>query len=103
MKKKKKSDSTIRFCVDYRKLNSVMRLDVHPLSCLNDTLDCLKGALYFSTLDLSEYWQLPITPDVLYHFSRLPYGFSNAPATFQHLMDKDLECIKWTMGTRVPG
>ena len=49
-----------RFCVDYRKLNGVIRTDSHPdpIPHVQDTLDCLHGTSYFSCLDLrSGYWQ----------------------------------------------
>ncbi|GFU89889.1 transposon Ty3-I Gag-Pol polyprotein [Trichonephila clavipes] len=49
------------FCVDYRKLNSVTKKNVYPLPRIDDTLDCLKGAMFFSSMDLrSGYWQIEI-------------------------------------------
>ena len=48
----KKKDGTLRFCVDFRKLNDVTIKDAHPLSQIDDTLEALKGAKFFSTLDL---------------------------------------------------
>ena len=50
---------TTRFCVDYRKLNAVTKLEVHPLPRIDDSLDLLAGAQYFSSLDLAAgYWQV---------------------------------------------
>ena len=57
----RKKDGGMRFCVDYRKLNSVTILDEFPLLRIDDTLDLLSGATYFTTLDLaSGYWQVPM-------------------------------------------
>ncbi|GFV07021.1 hypothetical protein TNCV_2664001 [Trichonephila clavipes] len=57
----RKKDGSWRFCVDYRKLNSVTKKDVYPRPRIDDTLDCLKGAKFFSSMNLrSGYWQIEI-------------------------------------------
>ena len=48
-----KKDGGVRFCVDYRRLNSLTKLDEFPLPCIDDTLDLLTGQKYFTTLDLA--------------------------------------------------
>ena len=97
-----KKDGKLRFCVDYRKLNEITVKDVYPLPRIDATLDQLGGCCYFTALDLtSGFWQVDLddvdaaktaflTPDGLYEFTAMPFGLSNAPATFQRLMDQVL-------------
>ena len=58
-----KRDGSLRFCVDYRKVNSITKKDVYPLPRIDDILDTLSEARYFSTLDLaSGFWQIEMDP-----------------------------------------
>lgn len=102
-----KKDGTKRFCVDYRKLNSVTKKDVFPLPRLDDALECLDGMKYFSTIDLVQsYYQIEVSEEDrektafvtdrgLYEYNVMPFGLTNAPATFQHLMNLILQGISW--------
>lgn len=102
----KKKDSTYRFCVDYRKVNGVTRKDAYPLPRIDDCLDCLAGAKWFCTLDLSAgYWQIAMdeqdkgktaftTPRGHYQFKVMPFGVTNGPATLERLMELVLRGMK---------
>ena len=86
-----------RFCVDYRKVNSVTEKDVYPLPNIQQILDRVDGASVFTTLDLRlGYWQVDLDPESipktafvchkgLYEFTRLPFGLTNAPLNFSRL------------------
>ncbi|KAL6476465.1 hypothetical protein MHYP_G00149640 [Metynnis hypsauchen] len=83
-----------------RKLNAKMRKDAFPLPRIEESLDALSCAKWFSMLDLaSGYNQVPMpeqdrektafcTPFGLFEFNRMAFGLCNAPSTFQRLMER---------------
>jgi hypothetical protein len=104
-----KKDGSIRFCVDYRKLNAITVKDSYALPRIDDALASLSGKKYFSSLDLAAgYFQIPmsekdkdktsfITDDGLFRFNVMAFGLTNAPATFQRYMDAVLAGLKWNI------
>lgn len=102
-----KKDGTARLCIDYRRLNAVTKKDAFPLPRIEDCLDAVAGAVWFSTLDItSAYNQIPvrkedipktafITKYRLHHFQTMPFGLCNAAATFQRVMEMALRGLQW--------
>lgn len=95
-----KPDGSVRFCIDFRKVNSVTRTDAFPIPRLEDCIDQIGKAQFVTKLDLLKgYWQVPlsdhaktvsafVTSHGLYRCLVLPFGMKNAPASFQRLMNQ---------------
>jgi hypothetical protein len=94
-----KKDGSLRMVQDYRYLNKITIKNRYPLPRIDDLLDSISGMKYFTSLDLtSGYYQIRITeedvpktafrtPFGLYQFKVLTFGLTNAPATFQSVMN----------------
>ena len=98
-----KKDKTLRFCVDYRALNSKTVFDPQPMPKIDDILNKLSKAKLPSKIDLTKgYWQIPlsdrakplsafVTPFGQYQFKVMPFGMVNSGASFVRLMKMILE------------
>ena len=94
-----KKDGSLRFCIDYRRLNALTIRDSYPIPRMDECIDSLGDATVFSTLDANAgYWHIPLhaedkqktaftTHQGLYQFTRMPFGLTNAPVTFQRALD----------------
>ncbi len=101
-----KADGTSRFCTDYRKVNKLTKADSYPLPRMDDCIDRIGSAKFVTKLDLLKgYWQVPLTeraseisafatPDAFLQYKILAFGLKNAPATFQHLMNRILANVQ---------
>ena len=107
----RKKDGTLRMCVDYRGLNRITRKNRHPLPRIDELIDRLRGARYFTKLDLlSGYHQQriyePHTHKTAFRcryghfeFNVVPFGLTNAPASFSNMMLRVLDPVldKWVV------
>ena len=103
-----KKDGSIRFCVDYRVLNSLTVKDAYPIPRVDECLDALSGSKWYSSMDLnSGFWQVGLRPEDreksafatslgLFQFTVMPFGLANSPSTFERLMEDVLRGLQWT-------
>ena len=96
----RKKDGSLRLCIDFRMVNNKTIKDNYSLPRIDEILDSMHGAKYFSRLDLkSGYHQIEIAeehkertaftvgPLGFYEHNRLAFGLCNSPATFQRVME----------------
>ena len=99
----RKKDGSLRFCIDFHRLNARTKKDAYPLPRMQETMESMVGAQHFSCMDLkSGFWQVKMAEKSrqytaftvgsmgVYDILRMPYGLCNALATFQHLMQNCL-------------
>ena len=103
----RKKDMSVRWCIDYRRLNDSTIKDAYPLPKISICLDCLAEASVFSVMDLqSGYWQLKVAPEDrhktafitkygLFEYTKMPFGLCNAPSTFQRCMELIFRGMQW--------
>ena len=105
----RKKDGGLRFCINFRRLNSQTKKDAYPLPWMQETMESMVGAWFFSTMDLkSGFWQVKMAKDSqqytaftvgsmgVYEFLRMLYGLYNTLATFQRLMQNCLRELNLT-------
>ena len=103
----KKKNGEYRFCIDYRKLNDQTVIQPFPIFRMDELLDSIGTAKWFTSLDLeSGYHQVRIeensidktafiTKDSLFEWLRMPFGLVNAPYTFQKMMNHIFKEYLW--------
>jgi Reverse transcriptase (RNA-dependent DNA polymerase) len=96
----RKKDEDLRMCIDYRVLNKMMVQNEYPLSKINELLNTLQSAKFFTTLNLDmAYHQIRIKEEDIaktaftcmerhYEFLVITFGLTNTPAMFQEIMNK---------------
>lgn len=105
----RKKDGSQRMCCDYRLINACTLKDAHPLPRIDQSIDALHGMKWLCSLDLaSGYYQVAMDEDAqekssfctmngLFRWRVMSFGLTNAPATFQRLMERVLRGLHWSI------
>ena len=100
-----KKDGSVRFCIDFRKLNKVTEFDAEPMPNMEEVINRMSGHRYFTKMDLCKgYWQVPLsdhckvltafeTPKDLFQFKTMPFGLVNSVATFCRMIRRILDGV----------
>ena len=105
----RKKDGSLRFCIDFRQLNSCTKKDAYPLPWMQKTMDSMVGSQHFSCMDLkSGFWQMKMSEKSqqytaftvgsmeVFEFLQMLYRLCNALVTFQRLMQNCLRELNLT-------
>ena len=103
----RKKDGTVRYFVDFRKVNSLIKKDGFPLPNIEECMETLSGNVFLSTLDMAQgYYQIDVDPHDrhklafitrygLNEFVKMPFGTCNSPATFQRMIQLIVYGLNW--------
>ena len=101
----KKKDGKVRFCIDFRIVNTKTIMDAYPMPRIDELIDVLGGSKWFTTLDAKDaYWTIEMDPMDkaktafsdgyrLLQFTRMPFGLISAPSTFMRAINKVLSPV----------
>ena len=104
----RKKDGSLRFCVDFRLVNSKTKKDWYPVPRIDTRLEIVSPGRYFTTLDCTAaYWSIPIHPDDRektsfnspigsFQFRQMHFGLCNSGATFSRFMGYVLSGFEYT-------
>ncbi|MBV2113483.1 MAG: reverse transcriptase family protein, partial [Candidatus Thiodiazotropha sp. (ex Ctena orbiculata)] len=101
-----KKDGGVRPCVDYRRVNQLVKPDGFPLPRIQDCLDAVAGSTLFSTFNLtSGYFQIPVKEEDIsktafvckychFEMTSMPFDLNNSASTFQRTMEMALQGLQ---------
>ncbi len=103
-----KPDGSVRFCIDFRRLNAITVTDAEPIPNQEDLIAAMSDSIWFTKIDLTKgYWEIPLSKESkqytafqtelgLFQFKVMPFGLVNAPMCFARLMRlvlKNVPCV----------
>ena len=95
----KKSEGGIRFCIDYKRLNTITKKDRYPIPLIEEILAQLEGTKYFIKIDIRQaFYRIRMFEDSeelttfltrfgAFKYLVIPFGLFNGPASWQHLIN----------------